>query len=105
MISRRGCSPAATGSGATTLILIAMILMVPHLARAGDLEDCNGTVADKIEPACTAVIADATRPADDRAKAYVNRGRLYISRSKFDLALNDAEAALELNAQFVPALI
>ena len=76
MISRQGCSPATTGIGATTLILFAMVLMTPLAARAGDLEDCNGTVADKIEPACTAVIDDASRPADDRAKAYVGRARL-----------------------------
>ena len=89
MISR--CSHATAGIGATTLILVAIVLLAPRTARAGDLEDCNGTAADKIEPACTAVIDDASRPADDRARAYVNRGRLNISRSKFDLALNDAK--------------
>src|SRR5262249_8794883 len=74
-------------------------------ALAGDLEDCNGAVADKIEPACTAIIGDASRPTDDRLKAYVSRSRFFASRAKLDAAAADAEAALQLNPQFVPALV
>ena len=46
---------------------------------------------------CTAIINDASRPADDRLKAYINRSRLLASRSKLDAANADAEAALQLN--------
>ena len=74
-------------------------------AKAGDLEDCTGTVIAKIEPACTAIIDDQSRPADDRLKAYVVRSRLSISRAKYDLAMADADAAVQLNPKFVPALL
>ena len=74
-------------------------------AKAGDLDDCAGAVLAKIEPACTAVINDQSRPADDRLKAYVVRSRLFVSRLKYDLAMADAEAAIQLNPKFVPALL
>ena len=74
-------------------------------ARAGDLEDCNGPAPDKVEAACTALINDASRPAEQRAAAFAGRARLYLSRSKLDLALSDVEAALQLNPQYVPALL
>jgi len=76
----------------------------PGAARAGDLEDCNGPPSDKVEAACAAILNDAQRPADDRVKALAGRARLYLGRAKFDLALTDVEAALQLNPQFVPAL-
>src|ERR1017187_10948374 len=113
MISRPKCFSAAQTAGAPSphfgwlraLLLIVALSATSGRARAGELEDCNGAAPEKIESACTAVIDDASRPADDRLKAYVNRARLHTSRSKLDLALNDAEAALQLNPQFVPALL
>ena len=60
------------------------------LARAGELEDCNGPIP--VETACTAVIDDASRPVDDRLKAYASRARLNTSRSKLDLASTDVGA-------------
>ena len=74
-------------------------------AWAGDLEDCTGQVADKIEAGCTAVLNDAQRSSEDRAKAYVGRSRFLTSRGKFDPALTDAEAALQINPQLVNALM
>ena len=74
-------------------------------ARAGDLEDCTGAIVQKIEPACNAIINDAAKPADERIKAYVVRSRLFAAGSKFDLALADADAAIQLNPKFVPALL
>jgi tetratricopeptide (TPR) repeat protein len=87
------------------LLLILALSATSVRASAGELEDCNGATAEKIEPACTTVISDTSRPADDRLKAYTNRARLHTSRSKLDLALSDVEAALQLNPQFVPALL
>src|SRR5581483_4168040 len=88
-----------------TLPLIAALCWTPVLVRAGDAEDCASPVPDKIEPACTAIISDAAKPADDRLKALVNRSRLFIARAKIDLALADAEAAVLLNPKSVPALL
>jgi hypothetical protein len=74
------------------LLLIAVLSATSSgRAHAGELEDCNGIAPEKIEPACTAVIDDASRPADDRSKAYSARARLYMSRSKLDLASSDTE--------------
>src|SRR5665647_3798581 len=87
------------------LLLIVVRSAMPGPAVAGDLEDGNGPPGDKTESACAAVIADASRPADDRVKAYVGRARLYTGRAKLDLASDDVEAALALNPQFVPALL
>ena len=74
-------------------------------ARAGDFEDCSGPLGDKTEAACTAVLDDAQRPAEDRVKAYIARSRFSTGRGKFDAGLADAEAALALNSQSVGALI
>src|ERR1700693_5654178 len=99
MISHPNCFSSTQTAGAPSFQLrwlSALLLIVARSsgrAGAGELEDCNGAAAEKIEPACTAVIDDASRPADDRLKAYAARARLQMSRSKWDLALNDAEAA------------
>jgi tetratricopeptide (TPR) repeat protein len=93
---RRSGWPAA-------LLVVAALSVTSGRARAGELEDCNGPTP--VETACTAVIDDASRPADDRVKAYASRARLQTSRSKLDLALPDVEAALALNPRFVPALL
>jgi hypothetical protein len=87
------------------VLLLAALCATQLPARAGDAEDCAGQVADKIESACTAIIDDAAKPADDRLKALVSRSRLFIARAKVDLALADAEAALLLNPKSVPALL
>ena len=68
-------------------------------ARAGDLEDCTGPFSDKTEPACTAILNDAQRPAEDRLKAYAARSRFFARGGKSDAALADAEAAVQLNQQ------
>ncbi len=68
------------------LLAVALLMLCWGAAKAGDLEDCTGAVIGKIEPACTALINDQSRPADNRLKAYVIRSRLFVSRSKYDLA-------------------
>jgi tetratricopeptide (TPR) repeat protein len=90
--------------GAAILAALASCLS-PRGAQAGDLEDCNSSVAEKIEAGCTAIINNPARTPEDALKAFANRGRLYNQRSKFDAALADAEAALQLNAQSVLALL
>src|SRR5215813_6552805 len=85
------------------LALLTALCATP--ARAGEAEDCASPVLDKIEPACTAIINDASKPADDRLKALLNRSRLLMNRAKVDLALADAEAAVLLNPKSVPALL
>lgn len=89
--------------------LLALVLVVlcalQSRARAGDLEDCTGGAADRIEPACAAVIKDAARPPADRLNAYVVRSRWYANRSKLDAATADADAALQLNPQSIAALL
>src|SRR5690242_19871050 len=63
----------------TDLRMLALVLLVAFLAqsvaRAGELEDCTGTAADKIETGCTAILNDQSRPVEDRLKAYVARSR------------------------------
>ena len=73
-------------------LLAFSVLVAASASFADDLGDCAGGVADKIEMACTAIINDAARPADDRLKAYVSRSRALASRSKLDAATADAEA-------------
>jgi hypothetical protein len=70
-------------------------------ARAGDFEDCTGPIGDKTKAACTAVVNDAQRPAEDRVKAYINRSRFSTGRGKFEAAISDADAALARNPQSV----
>ena len=86
-------------------LLLAALCLTQRPAHAGDLDDCGGVVLEKIEPSCTAIINDTSRPPEDRAKAYANRSRLFASRGKFDPAGADAEAALQLNPRSVPALM
>src|SRR4051812_4600110 len=74
-------------------------------ARADDLADCNNGPPDKVEAACAAIINDTARLPDDRIKAYLGRSRLYLNTSKFELALADANAALQLDAKSVAALL
>lgn len=47
------------------LVSLAFVALCwqPDRAVAGDLEDCMGPVADKVEAACTAILGDAQRPA------------------------------------------
>src|SRR5262249_15200754 len=85
--------------------LAAAVCWTSAPAQAGDVEDCAGGALDKVEPACTAIIGDASKPADDRLKALLNRSRLLLNRAKLDLALADAEAAVLLNSKSVPALL
>ncbi len=86
-------------------ILIALTACLSPRAQAGDLDDCNSSAADKIEAGCTAIINNPERTPEDGLKALTNRARLYSNRAKFDAALADAAAALQLNAQSVPALL
>jgi tetratricopeptide (TPR) repeat protein len=92
-----------------SLLLFAFFLAFfcarPGSVLAGDLDDCTGNIPEKVEPACSAIVNDPSRSSDDRLKAYVNRSRLFAGRSKLDLAAADAEAALQLNPQSVPALL
>jgi hypothetical protein len=90
----RNCCRAAT--------LIALACVWPGIAHAGDLEDCNSGVPEKVETGCTAIVNNAARTSDAGVKAFVNRSRMYANRSKFDLALADAEAALQLDASPSP---
>src|ERR1700743_1935518 len=109
-----GVLPTSSPKGERTMpsffvrLLVVRLLAVvcwTQAARAGDAEDCAGTVPDRIEPACTAIINDAGKPPDDRLKALLSRSRLFMSRVKLDLALADAEAAVLLNPKSVPALL
>jgi tetratricopeptide (TPR) repeat protein len=86
------------------MVLIAFGGMT-GLASAGDFEDCMSRVATKIESGCSAIISDASKPMDDRVKAYVRRSGLFAVRAKPDLALADAEAAVQLNPKSVSALL
>src|ERR1700682_5401538 len=88
-----------------SLLLLRAAFASSGPARAGDLEDCNGPLSDKVEAACTALINDAQRPAEQRAAAFAGRARFYLGRSKLDSALSDVEAALQLNPQYVTALL
>jgi len=54
------------------VLLLAALCVTQRPALAGDAEDCASPVADKIEPACTAIINDASKPADDRLKALIS---------------------------------
>src|SRR6266852_2812605 len=81
-------------------LLSASLLLValygkPGPARAGDLEDCAGAVLEKSEPACTAILNQSSRAADDRLKAYVGRARVYLATARLDQALGDVDHAIE----------
>ncbi len=103
--AKNGTGPLFSLYRLSALLLMAAAFAFSESARAGDLEDCNGPPSDKVEAACSALINDASRPAEQRAAALSGRARLYLGRSKLDSALSDAEAALQLNPQFVPALL
>lgn len=90
-------------------LLISAVLLtlcaMPGPAQAGELEDCNGPAAAKIEPACAAIINDQSHTDDERLRAYLGRSRLFMSRANLDAALADADAAVQLNPKSVPALL
>lgn len=101
--------------GVVAAVALAAVLMAAPAARAGDAEDCNGAgnvrpgvappPAERIEAACTALLADAALAPRDRAKFLLNRAGSYQLRGKLDQALADADAAVQLDERFVPALI
>ena len=91
------CGPAA-------LTVLALCLSQSP-ARAGDLEDCNSNIAEKMASGCTAVINNPATPPADNVKALVNRARLHTNRGEFDPALADADAALKLDSQSLSALL
>ncbi len=78
-------------------LLVVALCRTPGPARAGDLEDCAGAVPEKSEPACTAIINQSSRSADDRLKAYVGRARVYIGTARLDQALGDLNTAISIN--------
>src|ERR1700759_4969765 len=81
------------------LMSLAIVALCCGQARAGDIEDCTGQFSDKTEGACTAILNDAQRPAEDKVKAYAARARFFARAGKSDAALADAEAAVRLNPQ------
>ena len=83
----------------------ALVLASPLPARADDLSDCTGPAIEKVEAACSAIIADIARPQADQVKALSNRARAYLGTGKIDLASADAEAALKLDENSVAALL
>src|SRR4029077_7319695 len=101
-------SKGAITMSSSDLRMSALVLLVAFLAqgaaRAGDLEDCTGTTADKIEAGCAAILNDQSRSAEDRLKAYVARSRYYAAHVKYDAAATDADAALQLDPKSLPAL-
>lgn len=108
MRSRSTCIDAAIGGVRYPLVLALALLLWPVLtgtARAGDVEDCSGPPSGKAEAACSDIINDAARSTEDRTKAFAGRARFHIARGKIDQAFSDADAAVQLNGQFVPALI
>jgi tetratricopeptide (TPR) repeat protein len=82
-------------------------------ARAGDVEECGtaaglqpgATTIESVDKACTALIDNADTAAPARLTAYVNRSHLQVHRGKLDLALADAEKALQIDSQSPLALI
>jgi tetratricopeptide (TPR) repeat protein len=101
-------SKGAITMSSSDLRMSALVLLVAFLAqgaaRAGDLEDCTGTAADKIEAGCAAILNDQSRSAEDRLKAYVARSRYNAAHVKYDAAATDADAALQLDPKSLPAL-
>jgi tetratricopeptide (TPR) repeat protein len=84
----------------TSFVLVALCLMQAP-AWAGNLDDCVGALPEKSEPACTAIINEASGSADDRLKAYVARARVYLATARIDQALGDLNTAISIdpNAQ------
>src|ERR1700749_492577 len=78
-----------------TALVLLVVLLAQGVARAGDLEDCTGTTADKIEAGCTAILNDQSRSAEDRLKSYVARSRFYAAHTKYDAAATDGDSALQ----------
>ena len=95
-VSRRWLLAAATA---------LVLCQPPGAARADDWTDCNGAVSNRIEAACSAIIGDTARPVPDRVKAYLNRARIYLNNAKFDQAFADGDAAMQLDANSVRALL
>src|SRR5581483_11017013 len=102
---KRGIRMSSARFAVLASLALVALCWQPARATAGDLEDCMGLVPDKVEVACTAILGDAQRPAEDRVKAYFSRSRFFTSHGKFDAGLADAEAALQLNPQSIGALV
>ena len=98
-------SPAWKWQAVAGVWLMAVFTALPPQARADDWSDCNGPVLQKVEAACTAIIADAARPPADKVKALLNRSRIHLINAKIDPALADAEAALQLDGNSASVLL
>jgi len=80
----------------------ALVLAAP--ARADDWGDCIGRVVEKVEPACTAVIEQGDRSANDLAQAHARRGDWYRRNNRLDEARADFDEALALSPRLYAAV-
>jgi Flp pilus assembly protein TadD len=80
-------------------------LAVSTQVHADTLATCK---AVKITPetvaACSEVITAGQSGKEDLARAYFNRGTIYLEQRLFDLALKDFERVVELNPRELAAL-
>src|SRR5262245_33319666 len=80
--------------------------LLPGLARADDLEDCNAfAVVERVLSCCTLVVRQGTRSRQDIGKAYVNRSSANARQGMLDEALADADSAVQLDPESTAALL
>jgi tetratricopeptide (TPR) repeat protein len=78
-----------------SLAILAALLLVPSLAHASPVEDCNQVrdLARQLR-GCTAYIKQGKAAPQNFATAYLNRANIYAQRRQYKLAFADYGAAV-----------
>jgi tetratricopeptide (TPR) repeat protein len=81
-----------------SLAILAALLLVPSLAHAGPVDDCNQVrdLARQLR-GCTAYIKQGTAEPENLAIAYLNRANIYAQRGIYPLAFADYGSAIALD--------
>src|SRR3974377_1312825 len=90
---RRGC--AIVGA---RLALAASLISSAASQSPDSWARCKGNDPTAQITSCTAIIGASKGPANDLAAAFDNRGTAYYRKGRYDLAIEDYNQAIRLNA-------
>jgi len=81
----------------------ALLTVLPRMAAADSLQDCQGQDVDRRIMGCSELI-ERNESATDLAHAYALRGLAYSLQGSYDRAIVDFDAAIERRPNFPAAL-
>jgi tetratricopeptide (TPR) repeat protein len=96
---------AAFAGGIAVALCMASLFAPPAAAQSG-YKECSGRTgsAERVIAACSRIIDRGNREARQaRSIAHMNRGIVYYDTERYDLAIADFNAVLDLDPNYAPA--